>query len=209
MKINKQTKTKHGLARKAYKTTRSFIRNIRRLSGVKNKRNLKTGNGIKVAFIHNEKRILTGAHHINQIMADVLGERGVKVRNFYPRRQIDDAPAHMRGLANILFFHSLLEHKDDILRYRIIQAPLTLPCHSFLSRCRLSAILDQRPLVFCATRLKTRPFRQKREESGGNYAVRASFPALILKHFVRFGILPIWKNWWRREWRNASPHPNR
>lgn len=83
--------------------------------------------GIKVAFIHNEKRILTGAHHINQIMADALGECGVKVRNFYPRRQIDDAPVHMRGLANILFFHSLLEHKDDILRYRIIQGTTYTP----------------------------------------------------------------------------------
>lgn len=127
MKTNKQIKIKHGLARKAYKTTRSFIRNIRRFSGVKNKSNSKTRNGIKVAFIHNEKRILTGAHHINQIMADALGERGVKVRNFYPRRQIDDAPAHMRGLANILFFHSLLEHKDDILRYRIIQGTTYTP----------------------------------------------------------------------------------
>jgi len=33
----------------------------------------------------------------------------------------------MRGLANILFFHSLLEHKDDILRYHIIQGTTYTP----------------------------------------------------------------------------------
>ena len=82
---------------------------------------------MKVAMIHNEKRIATGAHHINQIMATALKERGATVRNFYPRWRLADAPIHMRGLSNILFFHSLLEHKDEILRYHIIQGTTYTP----------------------------------------------------------------------------------
>ena len=127
------TKTNHSLTRRAYKATNSFMRGLRRLSSQKSEDVPKPGNGMKVAMIHNEKRISTGAHHINQIMAIALKERGATVRNFYPRWQIANAPIHMRGLANILFFHSLLEHKDDILRYHIIQGTTytTLPFLSF------------------------------------------------------------------------------
>jgi len=125
--MNINTKTKHGLTRRAYKKTKSFIRGWRRLSNRKSGNKPKLGNGIKIAMIHNEKRILTGAHHINQTMAAALKDRGARVRNFYPRWQLADAPIHMRGLANILFFHSLLEHKDDILRYHIIQGTTYTP----------------------------------------------------------------------------------
>jgi len=125
--MNTKARTKHGLTRRAYKKTKSFIRGLRRLSNRKSGNKPRSGNGIKIAMIHNEKRILTGAHHINQIMAAALKDRGARVRNFYPRWQIADAPIHMRGLANILFFHSLLEHKEDILRYHIIQGTTYTP----------------------------------------------------------------------------------
>jgi len=125
--MNTKARTKHGLTRRAYKKTKSFIRGLRRLSNRKSGDKPRSGNGIKIAMIHNEKRILTGAHHINQIMAAALKDRGARVRNFYPRWQLADAPIHMRGLANILFFHSLLEHKDDILRYHIIQGTTYTP----------------------------------------------------------------------------------
>ena len=115
------TKTNHNLIRRAYKATNSLMRGLRRLSKQKSKDIQKPGKGMRVAMIHNEKRIVTGAHHINQIMVMALKERGVTVRNFYPRWRLADAPIHMRGLSNILFFHSLLEHKDDILRYHVIQ----------------------------------------------------------------------------------------
>jgi len=125
--MNINARTKHGLTRRAYKKTKSFIRGLRRLSNRKSGNKPKLGNGIKIAMIHNEKRILTGAHHINQIMATALKDRGARVRNFYPRWQLADAPIHMRGLANILFFHSLLEHKKDILRHHIIQGTTYTP----------------------------------------------------------------------------------
>lgn len=127
MKTKKQTKDNFSLERRAYRAMRSFIRGLRRLGGVQNKHEQKPGKDIRIALIHNEKRILTGAHHINQIIADALIERGSQVHSFYPRWQISNAPIHLRGFANILFFHSLLEQKDKILRYHIIQGTTYTP----------------------------------------------------------------------------------
>lgn len=120
-------KKNHSLTRRVHKVTNSFMRSLQQLSSKKDIPAPKPGNGMKVAFIHNEKRLSTGAHHINGIMSKALSGRGAHVRNFYPRWQLSDAPIHMRGLANILFFHSLLEHKDDILRYHIIQGTTYTP----------------------------------------------------------------------------------
>ena len=58
---------------------------------------------MKVAFIHNEKKIGTGAHYINDLMSLKLRESGVEMKNFYPRVSLD-APVHLSGLKNILFF---------------------------------------------------------------------------------------------------------
>ena len=86
---------------------------------------------LRLAFIHNEKRINTGLHtgaaQINRLMALALAERGVRVRNFYPRTQLTDAPIHLRGVANVLFFYSLLEHKEEILKHDIIQGTTYTP----------------------------------------------------------------------------------
>ncbi len=83
--------------------------------------------GLKVAFIYHEKKIATGAHHINKLMADALTECGVRVRSFFPKRQLLETPIHLKGIANILFFHSLLEHKDEILKSHIIQGTTYTP----------------------------------------------------------------------------------
>lgn len=40
---------------------------------------------MKVAFIHNDKKLGTGAHFINDLMASRLREAGVRVKSFYPR----------------------------------------------------------------------------------------------------------------------------
>ncbi|MBI2039410.1 MAG: glycosyltransferase family 4 protein [Candidatus Niyogibacteria bacterium] len=76
---------------------------------------------MKVAFIHNEKKIGTGAHFINDLMALKLREFGVEVKNFYPRTSLVDTPAHLGGLKSILFFYSLLERRKEILRFNVIQ----------------------------------------------------------------------------------------
>lgn len=82
---------------------------------------------MKIAFIHNDKKIGTGAHFINDLMANRLRDVGVRVKNFYPKNPLLDAPLHLRGISNVLFFYSLLEHKDQILKYDLIQGTTYTP----------------------------------------------------------------------------------
>lgn len=116
---------KHSLTRRAFRSTRSFFRflqaeEVRPAAAAKAYR-------IKVAFIHNEKKLTTGAGHINQLMSQALSKRGVLVRHFYPRVPLTDTPVHLKGIANILFFYSLLEYKDKILQHDIIQGTTYTP----------------------------------------------------------------------------------
>lgn len=121
---------RHGFQRRTFYFTRSLLKMF---SAEKTDPVSKTvkQTGIKVAFIHNEKRIHTdmhtGAAQINRFMADALGKSGVQVKHFYPKHQLSDTPVHLRGIANILFFYSMLEHKKDILKYDIIQGTTYTP----------------------------------------------------------------------------------
>ncbi|HEV8677224.1 MAG TPA: glycosyltransferase family 4 protein [Candidatus Paceibacterota bacterium] len=120
----------HSLQRRAFRATRSLLR---RFSSEKTAPLPKTAGQqrIKIAFIHNEKKVHSGMHtgaaQINRLMAAALAKRNVLVRNFYPTTQLTDAPVHLKGIANILFFYSLLEHKDAMLRYDIIQGTTYTP----------------------------------------------------------------------------------
>lgn len=82
---------------------------------------------MRIALIHNEKKLGTGAHFINELMATRLRESGVRVKNFYPKNPLLDAPLHLKGMSNILFFYALLEHKDEILKYDLIQGTTYTP----------------------------------------------------------------------------------
>lgn len=82
---------------------------------------------MKIAFIHNNKRIGTGAHFINDLIANELRKKGAKVNNFYPKFLLTDAPIHFKGINNILYFYSLLEKREDILRNDIIQGTTYTP----------------------------------------------------------------------------------
>ncbi len=87
----------------------------------------RTSRRMKVAYIHHDKKIHTGAGHINGLFSRSLKARGIRVRHFYPRTPLLDAPQRLKGLNNILFFHSLLEHKQEILRCDIIQGTTYTP----------------------------------------------------------------------------------
>lgn len=76
---------------------------------------------MKIAFIHNEKKIGTGAHYINDLMAAKLRQNGIDTKSFYPKSSLADVPDHLRGIKSILFFYSLLEHRKNILHFNIIQ----------------------------------------------------------------------------------------
>lgn len=76
---------------------------------------------LKIAFIHSEKKIGTGAHYINDLMSMKLKEAGVDIKNFYPRKSLVETPVHLSGIKNILFFYSLLEKRRQILKFDLIQ----------------------------------------------------------------------------------------
>mgnify|MGYP001610842524 CR=1 FL=1 len=82
---------------------------------------------MKIAFIHSDKKIRTGAQFINDLIACKLREKGVEVNNFYPQFLLTDTPAHFKGVNNILFFYSLLEKREEILRHDIIQGTTYTP----------------------------------------------------------------------------------
>lgn len=82
---------------------------------------------MKIAFIHNEKKIGTGSNYINDLISKKLKEKGVQVKNFYPKLELIDHPLHLKGLANILFFYSLLDYKKEILKYSLIQGTTYTP----------------------------------------------------------------------------------
>src|SRR3989344_3213784 len=123
-------KKEHGFQRRAFYFTRSLIKMFATERVESLPKTIKQ-TGIKVAFIHNEKRIHTdmhtGAAQINRFMAQSLVVSGVQVRHFYPKHQLSDTPIHLRGIANILFFYSLLEHKNEVLKYDIIQGTIYTP----------------------------------------------------------------------------------
>ncbi|MDP4020751.1 MAG: glycosyltransferase, partial [Candidatus Adlerbacteria bacterium] len=121
-------KQNHSMQRKAYHAARSFLRQWRG-GVVESERGVGSvkRSGIKVAFIYGEKRTATGADHINRLMAVALAKKGARVRGFYPRVQLRGAPSHLKGITNILFFHSLLEHKNEILKYDVIQGTTYTP----------------------------------------------------------------------------------
>lgn len=76
---------------------------------------------MKIALIHTGKKITTGAHYINELIFTKLKERDILVKNFYPKSQLFETPFNLKGIANIIFFYSLIEHKQQILTNNIIQ----------------------------------------------------------------------------------------
>ncbi|MFA5250614.1 MAG: glycosyltransferase family 4 protein [Parachlamydiales bacterium] len=82
---------------------------------------------MKIAFIHTDKKLLTGAHFANDFMVERLRSEAVKVKNFYPKRPVFEAPVPLKGFRNILFFYSLLEQSRAILKYDLIQGTTYTP----------------------------------------------------------------------------------
>jgi|GEM_PF-496068 len=115
--------TKYSLGRRAYRSTRSLLKYFQ-TEEVKAPASTPQ---LKVAFIHNEKMVATGAHQINRLMSQALSKQGVAVRHYYPRQKLTDTPTHLKGIANILFFYSLLEQKDKVLANDIIQGTTYTP----------------------------------------------------------------------------------
>lgn len=82
---------------------------------------------MKIAYIHNNKKIWTGAHYINDLIASKIQDSGFNVKSFYPQFSLTDAPVHFKWINNILFFFSLLEKRNKILKCDIIQGTTYTP----------------------------------------------------------------------------------
>ncbi|KKT97324.1 MAG: Conserved Archaeal protein, partial [Candidatus Collierbacteria bacterium GW2011_GWC2_45_15] len=82
---------------------------------------------MKIAYIHKETKQNTGAGQINSLIISKLRGVGVSVKGFFPRLSLNDPPLLLKGLSNILFFYTLLEHRRRILSYDIIQGTTYTP----------------------------------------------------------------------------------
>lgn len=89
---------------------------------------------MKIVYIHDENKIRTGADHISELIVNKLREHNVLVKNVYPTTRLIDYSYNikLKGVSNILFFYSLLERKDEILKYDLIQGTTFTPI-TFLS----------------------------------------------------------------------------
>ncbi|MDE1925542.1 MAG: glycosyltransferase family 4 protein [Patescibacteria group bacterium] len=170
---------KHGLEGRAYLATRSLLR-LFLSERVERVPKNSTPKKIRLAFIHNEKRVHVGVHtgaaQINRIMASALAKRGVQVRNFYPRTQLTDAPVHLKGLANILFFYSLLEHKDKMLTYDIIQGTTYTPLPFLAFNVPVVCHFGSTARGYLASTPRTSQLRTEERE--------------VFKELTRLGIVP-------------------
>lgn len=86
---------------------------------------------MKIAYIFDDKNVLTGAHHINRLIVEKLRDQSVEVTNFYPTSQQGTELVRFKGLKSILFYYSLIEQKKRILSYDLIQGTTYTPL-SFL-----------------------------------------------------------------------------
>ena len=89
---------------------------------------------MRIAYIHDENKIHTGADHITELIIKKLRENHIFVKNVYPKTRLIDYSysIELKGVSNILFFYSLLEQKDEILKYDLIQGTTFTPI-TFLS----------------------------------------------------------------------------
>lgn len=61
-----------------------------------------------ILFIHAQKAFKTGAHYVNETLIDNLEYNGYNVDRLYPEKSINLLSKDLAGIANILFFHSLI-----------------------------------------------------------------------------------------------------
>lgn len=81
----------------------------------------------KILFIHAEKKFKTGAQYINETIIEKFKQQGYKVDSLYPNASIDLLSPDMSGIANILFFYSLIKKHEDSSKYEIIQGTTYTP----------------------------------------------------------------------------------
>lgn len=74
-----------------------------------------------ILFIHAEKKFKTGAQYVNETIINNLELNGYTIGMLYPKENIDLLSHELTGIANILFFHSLVKTQDHDIKYSLIQ----------------------------------------------------------------------------------------
>lgn len=74
-----------------------------------------------ILFIHAEKKFKTGANYVNETIINNLELNGYTIGMLYPKESIDLLSHDLAGIANILFFHSLVKSQDHEMQYSLIQ----------------------------------------------------------------------------------------
>jgi len=82
---------------------------------------------MKILYIHQDRKLSTGAHYVNDILVKGFRRDGVIVENVYPEQDLGYFHPLLKGIRNILFFFSLIERKKDIASYDIIQGTTYTP----------------------------------------------------------------------------------
>jgi len=82
---------------------------------------------MKILYIHQDRKLSTGAHYVNDILVKGLKQAGIDVENVYPEEDLPYFHPLLKGIRNILFFFSLIERKKDIASYDIIQGTTYTP----------------------------------------------------------------------------------
>lgn len=75
----------------------------------------------KILYIHQEKKPKYGAHYINELIITKLRKKGCHVETIYPAESISLFSKSLSGIGNMLFFYSLISHKNHADNYDIVQ----------------------------------------------------------------------------------------
>lgn len=85
---------------------------------------------MKIAYIHDNRIINTGAHYVNDLIVNKLKERRLLVTSIYPKVGVDlknSFDLSSKGLARILSFKSLQNEKENILTFDLIHGTSYTP----------------------------------------------------------------------------------
>jgi glycosyltransferase involved in cell wall biosynthesis len=74
-----------------------------------------------ILYIHQEKKPKYGAHYINELIISKLRKKGCSVETIYPAESISLFSKSLTGIGNMLFFYSLISHKNHADNYDIVQ----------------------------------------------------------------------------------------
>lgn len=76
---------------------------------------------MKILYVHNQKRIRTGAHQFNNMIVTELRRQGHIVDTVYPNENINLLSPILKGINSILFFYSMIQKRREMYKYDIIQ----------------------------------------------------------------------------------------